>query len=369
MRDHYDFVKMKKNRTAICMLIAGALLLAARGNAGPTNTQCKLAVQLSDGSLVIGVPEITHLHCDTSYASLEIPLKAIDHVTIKDDSEQASVALRNGDQLSVVLNSGDIAISTLFGDVSLPIQHVAELSVHVGELDLRGMVLHYSFDKDHGNRILDESGNKYDARAHGAKWVEQGRRGGAYLFDGAGDFIALPNEAKQHGPFSVSIWFTCEETGDSASLYGGGGLDCAVDRNGIAITWAHKSQSLYLDVYDTPKRYATKSEKSEVNITDGQWHHAVGTYDGEDLELYVDGQIARKGKKEIGSITIDWTNAAHCLGKRAERVGQTWYWKGKMDEVMIFNRALSSQEVGYLHRQVKPSGQNKSVEDIGRDRR
>ncbi len=227
----------------------------------------------------------------------------------------------------------------------------------------KGPVLYFPFDEDEGPRILDQSGNNMEAQVHGARWTSQGRFGGAYSFDGDGDYIELPDKAKQRGPFTVSIWFTLDKSrannGISASLYGGGGLDCSVDRNGIAITWRRK-KSLWIDVYDTPKRYGLKQDELQPDVGDGQWHHVVGTYDGDILRLYIDGKTSDQAMRKIGKVVVDWSRSKHYLGRRAEIVGQDWYWKGKMDELMIFNRALTPHEIKKLY-----TGDYQPIEEEG----
>ena len=133
-----------------------------------------------------------------------------------------------------------------------------------------------------------------------------------------------------------------------AALYGGGGLDSAPDRNGIAISKARNGH-LYLDVYDRPKRYATYVEGAEADFNDGKWHHVVGIYDGKSIGIYLDGQLSKAGLKEIGAIQIDWTNCGHRVGRRAERGPYNWFWRGSVDEVMIFSRALEYREIGELY--------------------
>ena len=80
---------------------------------------------------------------------------------------------------------------------------------------------------------------------------------------------------------------------------------------------------------------------SANTYSDGQWHYGVVTYDGSTVRLYVDGaQVATKST----------TGTPDNSGTQPVRVGanfltQDRFFIGNVDEVRVWNRALSSSEV------------------------
>ncbi|MGQ3685877.1 MAG: LamG domain-containing protein, partial [Candidatus Loosdrechtia sp.] len=75
------------------------------------------------------------------------------------------------------------------------------------------------------------------------------------------------------------------------------------------------------------------------------WHHLVGVYNGSTLKLYVNGT-------EVNSIaasgSLDTSTYPLRIGTRAvDPVNR--YFKGSIDEVRVYNRALSEQEVQSLY--------------------
>jgi Concanavalin A-like lectin/glucanases superfamily len=85
---------------------------------------------------------------------------------------------------------------------------------------------------------------------------------------------------------------------------------------------------------------------ASINATynDGKWHQVVATYSGNLLSLYVDGVLNSTG-------TISWGPATYntfTIGA-AVRTSTQFYWSGKIDDVRIYNRALSTQEVALLY--------------------
>jgi hypothetical protein len=90
----------------------------------------------------------------------------------------------------------------------------------------------------------------------------------------------------------------------------------------------------------------------------GRWHHIVGTIDESDrlLRLYVDGNLADTGTESIGTLSDDGTVIPFCIG-RIYRTG--WgvphaYFQGRIDDMRIFGRALSLDEVRGLFTAISP---------------
>ena len=74
-----------------------------------------------------------------------------------------------------------------------------------------------------------------------------------------------------------------------------------------------------------------------------EWHHVAGTFDGANINLYVDGAL------DIGVPTtepIGANEASVLIGENPESTGR--FWDGLIDEVVIYNRALSDAEIAYL---------------------
>jgi parallel beta-helix repeat protein len=74
---------------------------------------------------------------------------------------------------------------------------------------------------------------------------------------------------------------------------------------------------------------------------DGKWHYAIVTYDGSTLALYLDGQ--RKGRQHI-SVTPD-ASGSQPLRIGANSLSSDRHFKGEIDEVKVWDRALSETEI------------------------
>jgi len=94
-----------------------------------------------------------------------------------------------------------------------------------------------------------------------------------------------------------------------------------------------------------------------ARIDDGFWHHLAGTYDGAVQRLYLDGQLLSDGPLWRGGIPInnyDLTIAANRSNPASSAPGEVGAsFDGLIDEVMIFNRALSQEEISQLYESQK----------------
>ncbi len=85
------------------------------------------------------------------------------------------------------------------------------------------------------------------------------------------------------------------------------------------------------------------------NSFNSEWHHVVGTYDGSVLKQYVDGKLEGEASHE-GSIDRNEWNVN--IGKNP--ANNTQYLNGGIDEVRIYDRALTQEEVAWLAGITKP---------------
>jgi hypothetical protein len=93
--------------------------------------------------------------------------------------------------------------------------------------------------------------------------------------------------------------------------------------------------------FDTTSAAGHHSLPGAFNIDDGGWHHVVAVYDGRAKFLFVDGSL--DGFAVYGE-TLNRNDAPVMLGENAEARGR--YFNGWLDEVAIYNRALTPVEIG-----------------------
>jgi hypothetical protein len=169
------------------------------------------------------------------------------------------------------------------------------------------------------------------------QWTD-GKVNKALSFDGVDDRVGLPSSVRPTGAHSIEMWiYPFAWTGNNG-LFGGKGLTSSYS-NGIALTRYSGNNNLYYDIYSSSARYAITYPVPDA----GKWTHLVATYDGNTMRLYYNGILQTQATK--GSFTIDWSAIAYTM------LGYSGldYFNGLIDEVRIYNRALSADEIRALY--------------------
>jgi len=218
-----------------------------------------------------------------------------------------------------------------------------------------GLVGNWTFNGQDMNATtaLDRSGQGNNGDVRGGATPVPGISGQALSFDGVNDYVNAGDINAMDGltKVTVSAW-------TKYSLIGGLTSEKHMvdksDCNGVAtgnfelvggVNTAHKVNFVVL--YTDPG--FTLSGSSITSIDDGKWHHIVGTYDGNRVRIYVDGfeeNSAALSNKTLNSLS-NFEIGGNCNG-----IGQSsgFLWPGLIDEVRVYNRALSQSEITDLYR-------------------
>jgi len=83
-------------------------------------------------------------------------------------------------------------------------------------------------------------------------------------------------------------------------------------------------------------------------VAAGTWYHIAVVYDGTDIRIFIDGVLSENGVNNPVAYSdgIFDSAAAFCLGRQD---GGGYYYDGLLDEVAIFDRALSADEVAAIY--------------------
>jgi len=217
-------------------------------------------------------------------------------------------------------------------------------SLYAVEMD--GLVLYFSFDAGNGNTAEDLSGTGNNGDIQGNfEWVD-GKYGNAiYLSDDSADNRIVVKDSDSLdivSEITIGMWVNLDALTGSCSLitkkdtY----MIHSSDWSGNGI-----EQELLLWPFDTWQSPAS------TPIQFGEWRHVVGIYDGEMIKMYIDGEL--KGERERAD-DIAVTENDLVVGRDNRDCCNGRVFALTVDEVMIFNRALDTDEIGQIMAGVAP---------------
>ncbi|NQT40493.1 MAG: hypothetical protein HQ581_23565, partial [Planctomycetes bacterium] len=221
----------------------------------------------------------------------------------------------------------------------------------------RDAVLLLTFDEETlGNRtgtvrIADLSRRDNSGFAVGATPTKEGKVGGAYSLDGKDDIIALPilheDLRRDVTGFSFIAWIRGNRYESSESFI----FDCGnYPSQGLSVFRVAGDKDEFLG-FSLAERSGGKKVVAPIAKPD-QWQHIASIWDGEEQRLYVDGQLLATESTDplvLNGKSIGYNRAQ--LGAYAtSRSRKPGYFKGLIDEVAIFTRAISEEEIRTLHR-------------------
>ena len=201
----------------------------------------------------------------------------------------------------------------------------------------KGLVLYYSFDGTLGRTVADKSGKGHEGKVQGAKWAPRGKVGGAYEFNGKGDCISVPNGPQFDfgtSDFTMSAWICPKEDAQNAIV-----CKSTANDQGYFFTQADKDGIQFLSGAGGDWSVNTHSSSG---LTLNAWNHVVVSQISGQIVFWING-VSRGGGRG-GTVNGDATSLL--IG------GSSWgdlNFKGLIDEVMIFDRALTDKEVKQLH--------------------
>lgn len=225
----------------------------------------------------------------------------------------------------------------------------ATLTVNAAGLNT-GLIGYWKFDETTGDLAADSSSGNHagtfgNSDGDDSQWVE-GQIGGALQFGGPSkrQYVLVNDYAKPTSTLTVSAWVFADALGSWASFVKNwGGSDAGQFHFGIFADGQHENI------------YIKQTDGKTPNVSDpnpfplGEWQHVAVVCDGSKVRLY-------RGGIEVASTDYDGTLVLppmNCIGIGSKLgndctgadTGAPGFWQGKIDDVGIWNRGLSPQEI------------------------
>jgi len=212
----------------------------------------------------------------------------------------------------------------------------------------------WHLDEGGGPVAYDSSDNGHDGTVYGATWYPAGKTGTALSFDGIDDYVQLSpaNQMLAGDEFTVHLWF---KTNVNHPVYGG--------EEGRLINFhrvdpgdnSMSALALYLEENKVGLLYHNESGqhvwvKYDNAYYDDAWHSLAVTHDVSMYRLYLDGA-------EVAFQNDTFSDFGSMNALMGSYNGTARFFHGVLDEVGIWSRALSAEEISVLENPVTPMAQ------------
>lgn len=215
------------------------------------------------------------------------------------------------------------------------------------------LVLCYSFDREEKGKVTDSSAKKNTGKVMGARWTPKGKVGGAYQFDGGADYIDTLNPSLANGfkEVTVSVWAHALANTHCAGIASA----CSPDSKHLLMMTeggGGKRQPTFYVGNGT--RYDGVSTAPGV-FAPGAWHHLAGTWKspkgGGDglLRIYFDGVLSSTSSTPLDGLISQTTSLKIGWDDVPLVVPENRRFNGFIDEVMIFDHALTERDIRKIY--------------------
>jgi len=205
------------------------------------------------------------------------------------------------------------------------------------------------WDGTSGEVIDSSTQNNNGTAKNGATTSVKGKFSNAGDFDGTDDYLEIPISSSLNITDGITLeaWIkpdTIPSNGRIVSKRYDATWDSPYIIYDLQIISASNAANMGITVGST--RYTVTSNTD--SITAESWHYLVGTYDGETIKIYIDGQYQNQNTAPSGDIAVN--NEPLTIG--ADNNGAGGYFDGLIDNVVIYSRAKSPAEIadGYAKR-------------------
>jgi PKD repeat protein len=204
-----------------------------------------------------------------------------------------------------------------------------------------GLVAAYNFNEGSGAMVTDSSGNNSTGTVFGATWTTAGKYANALSFNGTTSYVDLgnPTTLRLTGSMTWSAWVfaTANPTDDGQIVAKGGNSD----------GWQLKTspdtglQTFAVAVSSNGTSHVQRYSKTVRALN--TWYHIAGVYNAtaKTLDIYVNGVL----DNGVLSGTVPAAQVDSVQNANIGRRSGGFYFKGAIDDVRIYNRALSLSEI------------------------
>ncbi len=291
-----------------------------------------------EGGLNVTVNDISFINDNAIVDSFSAFTDSADGMVRLKTTADTKVVTPTSGSIQGTIDARDQAIKTLQDDVNnLAKELITAINdgYDTGSVPTNGLVAHYPM-----------KGNASESTTNGTNGTVSGatlttdrayRTERAYNFDGTNDSISIGNNGLNE-KFTIAGWMNLDSAATGANaIYAAGNENLMLKANGDG--------SITLNVGGSTSYITTDTGK----FSTGSWVHVAGSWDGTTARIYINGNSSKEASTSNGAGTLGNPAAGNAyLG--GDITNSDDYFKGKIGEMRVYDRALTGAEIDQLQK-------------------
>ncbi|MBI2195992.1 LamG domain-containing protein [Candidatus Daviesbacteria bacterium] len=209
------------------------------------------------------------------------------------------------------------------------------------------LVAYWKMNEASGTTVADSIGSN-NGTANGTTVVADGKIGRARNFDGFDDSIGVPDNSSLEGMsrLTVSVWIKPSTVAGLGYIITKAIIGAIPESKDSPYNIVRRSSAVDVTIGNGS---TSRGITGRTSLSTGRFYHLVMTYDGTTLKLYVNGTEDGSIPANIGALTANAVGLSMGKSDSAFYGAGIYPFGGIMDEVGIWNRALTREEISRLY--------------------
>lgn len=316
----------------------------------PAPTECRLTVELRDGSRVVGTSVDKHYDFDsTVLGAMKLPLKKIQLLEALSRTNQVKLTTVGGDSLVVSFNMQQVRVKTSYGEVKLPVAMIKSMRVTQRGGPGRptdGLVGLWSGDGNATDSVAGNSGTLVNVS------FTDGVAGQAFSFApnnfpyGTYTGVQVPDQPAFALTQALTIEGWVRPRGDGYCIFFRGDHRPGLDPYCLSMQGNHSLRFQITGENNETTAYV------ETSIPYCQWTHVAAVLDGnaDTISLFTNGVLAAQARTNVRPLADLLPGQFPGIGVgNVNDGGNNFPFVGDIDEIALYNRALSPDEIHAIY--------------------
>ncbi|MBC7085999.1 MAG: type IV pilin [Methanomethylovorans sp.] len=203
---------------------------------------------------------------------------------------------------------------------------------HTKPLLQKSLVSMWNCDENSGSILHDITGDN-DGTIYGATWGT-GIKNNSLVFNGKNNYVAIPHSPSLDFTDEISIlfWMNCRSVTSTNTIIGKG----SYEKNNFYVFVSQRE--LIFEWNDSNSYIRT----SKMSLSNNLWYMIGITFDNNEVRFYKNGRFIES--EQTNGVKLRPNTNDLWIGRQNSSTSD-FYYRGRLDEVALYNKALSGKEI------------------------